>query len=641
MLCHADITNVIRRQPKESNSVLQMSTLDQSSTTKNTETCSPALENLRKIMSGLGIDAFIVPTDDPHLSEYTPAFYNRRAFISGFTGSAGTALVLKDKAYLWTDGRYFLQAEQELSSEWTLMKSGQKGTPTMEEFLTDHFKGTDSVIGIDPLVHSAEAASNLKKKLEGEGHSLKTLEGLPNPVDEVWEEGRPEAPTAPCRVHPIEYAGESIQSKVGKVRAEFKKAGANAVVFGMLDEIAYLYNIRGGDIAYCPVTLSYAVITETEASIYIDSLKITEDVQAHLSESGVTLKDYEELLADISKLAENNQKVMLDKARINYAIFNKLSQDQIVANTSPLQLPKSIKNDAEIAGMKAAHARDGAAECEFLCWLEEEVAVKKRSVSEVEVDEKLNERRAARPGFLEPSFPTIAGAGENGAIIHYRAEPETCGYLDDTKMFLLDSGAQYVDGTTDVTRTMHFGEPTAWQKECYTRVLKGNIGVDNAVFPEDTPGFMLDSFARQSLWSIGIDYAHGTGHGVGAALNVHEGPHSISPRYANKVALQPGMVVSNEPGYYESHNFGIRIENLLLVKEAGMKYDVTGKKFLCFEKLTKIPIQKSLIDTKLMSSEELDWLDDYHKDVWETVSPLVEGKTKEWLEKATSPIDRA
>eukprot|EP01018_Ginkgo_biloba_P032583 Gb_05542 [translate_table: standard] len=395
----------------------------------------------------------------------------------------------------------------------------------------------------------------------------------------------------------------------------------------------------------------------------------------HLRDSGVTVKPYETLLSEIERLAECRAKLWLDTSCINVAIvgafssacnrfYEKLankrkglkeakmkSQEEKsleiemegpveIHKSSPVALAKAIKNDAELNGMRQAHLRDAAALAEFWAWLEVKVASEKVTLTEVEVADKLLEIRAKQEGFLDTSFDTISGSGANGAVIHYRAEPETCSIVDDKKLFLLDSGGQYVDGTTDITRTVHFGEPTPRQKECFTRVLQGHIAIDQAIVPENTPGFVLDVLARSSLWKVGLDYRHGTGHGVGAALNVHEGPQSISYRYENMTHLQRGMIVSNEPGYYEDHSFGIRIENLLIVCEMETPNRFGGITYLGFEKLTFVPIQSKLLDLSLLSAGEIEWLNDYHSKVWEKVSPLVDSKTREWLWKNTRPVSK-
>lgn len=587
------------------------------------------------------LDAFIVPSDDPHLSEYVADCFARREWISGFTGSAGTAVVCGDGALLWTDGRYFLQAEQELGSDWQLMRSGQPGVPSIKEHLTKSLpKGAR--VGVDPLVHSAQFATDLRSALKSGGMELVSVEK--NPIDVMWGDDRPAFPGAQVRVHPLEYAGEDVPSKLKKLRQAMEEEGAEAIVICALDEIAYLFNIRGGDIECNPVTLSFAVVTRSGATLYVDSAKLSPQVAEHLTASGVTSAPYESALHAVQKLgeAESTVKVWVDPARTTAAFYEAVPEAKRVTTVSPIVLAKALKNDRELAGMREAHVRDGAAVAEFLHWLEGEVGGG-GEVSEVEVDERLTAFRACRKGFLDVSFPTIAGADGNGAIIHYRARSETCGTVKRDSMLLLDSGGQYLDGTTDVTRTMHFGEPTAAQKAAFTRVLQGNIGIDTAVFPEGTPGFLIDSFARRALWAAGLDFGHGTGHGVGAALNVHEGPHSISPRGANSTPLKPGMIVSNEPGYYAAGEFGIRIENLLTVKETGMRNEALGKSFLGFEKLTLIPIQKKLINVDEMTPAELDWLDAYHATVWDIISPHVDGASgaKEWLREATLPIDRS
>ncbi|KAG5190477.1 peptidase [Tribonema minus] len=602
----------------------------------------PKLNKLRELMAASGVDAFIVPSDDPHLSEYSATCFNRREFITGFKGSAGTAVITQTKALLWTDGRYFLQAEKELGPDWTLMRAGQPGTPTIQAWLAGNV-AEGGRVGVDPLVHSATFASELSAELGKAGVSLSPLSPQdPNPVDQVWGEARPPLPDGPLRVHPLKYAGESVEAKLEKVRAELARAKAAALVVCALDEVAYLLNVRGCDVAHCPVAIAYALVTRDAATLFIDAAKLPDDVRAHLTAAGVAVRAYADAVPAVAALAEGGARVWVDPARVNSAAWGAVPAAQRVTEATPLSMAKALKNEAELAGMRAAHVRDGAALSEFLCWLEGEVRGGRR-VSEVEVDEVLSTRfRAARPLFLDLSFPTIAGAGANGAVIHYRAEPGACGAVDDTVMFLLDSGAQYEDGTTDVTRTMHFGAPTAAQRRAYTLVLKGHIGIDTCVFPEGTPGCAIDAFARRALWAAGLDYAHGTGHGVGASLNVHEGPHSISPRPGNATPLKPGMIVSNEPGYYLAGEFGIRIENLLEIAPAGMRNDALARDFYAFRPLTLVPIQKALIDAALMTPEELDWLDAYHARVWEEVALHVseDGGARDWLRRATEPIQR-
>jgi Xaa-Pro aminopeptidase len=451
----------------------------------------------------------------------------------------------------------------------------------------------------------------------------------------------------------MEYAGMSVTDKVHEIREGMEQKKVTLAVFCTLDDVAYLLNLRAmGDVETCPVGIAYATVSNAEVTLYCDSKKVeSPEVKRHLSD--VAIKPYDAIVQDIQNhcACDATHKVWLDKSRANYALSSVIPEKCLVDAQNAVTPMKACKNQAEMEGMRKAHIVDGAAMANFMAWLQEEIVEKGGSVSEVEIDLKLTGYRAEQPGFLEVSFPTIAGVGSNGAIIHYRAAEGTdlMKYLDTSNPILIDSGGQYKYGTTDVTRTWHFGTPTPEFVECYTRVLKGNIGVDSMIFPENTPGFVLDVFARKSLWEGGKDYGHGTGHGVGAALNVHEGPHSISPRWANLEVLKKGMVVSNEPGYYEDGNFGIRIENLLEIayvkpeqNDSTNVEDTTDKKFLKFEKLTLIPIQKNLINVDLMTDAELDWLDSYHALIMEKVSPLLvpESSAMAWLEKSCAKIQR-
>nr|CAB3452317.1 unnamed protein product [Digitaria exilis] len=483
----------------------------------------------------VGIDAYIVPSQDAHQSEFIAECFMRRAYLTGFTGSAGTAVVTKDKAALWTDGRYFLQAEKELSHEWTLMRSGNHGVPTTSEWLNDVLP-SGCRVGIDPFLFSFDAAEELKYSISNKNHELVLVGGM-NLVDEIWGEARPKAPEKSTRVHDIKYAGIDVPSKLSFIRSQLAENGCDALVISMLDEIAWLLNMRGSDVPNSPVFYGYLIVEVSTATLFVDSNKVSEDVLEHLEKAGVKLKPYETIVSEVESI------------QFSYT-----------------------------------------------------------------------------------------GYGANGSIIHYRPTPENCSSVGRDNLFLLDSGAQYIDGTTDITRTVHFGEPSPRQKECFTRVLQGHIALDQAVFPERTPGFVLDVLARSSLWKIGLDYRHGTGHGVGAALNVHEGPQSISYRYGNLTALQKGMIVSNEPGYYEDNSFGIRIENLLLIKELNLANSFGGISYLGFEKLTFVPIQSKLIDTSILSPSEINWVNDYHEEVWEKVSPLLSGDSRDWLWKNTRPL---
>ncbi|KAL6639077.1 hypothetical protein ACP70R_022807 [Stipagrostis hirtigluma subsp. patula] len=635
------------------------------------------LRALRRLFArpDIAIDAYIVPSQDAHQSEFIAECFMRRAYLTGFTGSAGTAVVTKSKAALWTDGRYFLQAEKELSHEWTLMRSGNHGVPTTSEWLNDVLP-SGCRVGIDPLMQflfSFDAAEELKDAISNKNHELVLVKGT-NLVDVIWGHGRPKPPKEPTRVHDIKYAGVDVPSKLSFIRSQLAENGCDAVVISMLDEVAWLLNMRGSDVPHSPVFYSYLIVEVSGATLFVDSSKISGDVLEHLEKAGVNLKPYEAIVSEVERLGAKGVKLWLDSSSVNAAIVSafrsscdrymkkkgktggknvlrEASSDEptskglvvengalnVVYKVSPVTLAKSVKNEAEIEGMKNSHLRDAAALAEFWCWLEEDVC-KNVPLTEVQVAEKLLEFRQKQDGFIETSFDTISGYGANGAIIHYRPTPESCSSVRNDNLFLLDSGAQYIDGTTDITRTVHFGEPSARQKECFTRVLQGHIALDQAVFPERTPGFVLDVLARSSLWKIGLDYRHGTGHGVGAALNVHEGPQSISYRYGNLTALQKGMIVSNEPGYYEDNAFGIRIENLLLVKEVNLANSFGGISYLGFEKLTFVPIQSKLIDSSLLSPSEINWINAYHEQVWDKVSPLLSSQSRDWLWKNTRPL---
>lgn len=638
-------------------------------------------------MEECGLDVYLVPSDDPHLSEYVPAAYMRRGFLTDFHGSAGTAVVTADKAYLWTDSRYFNEASFCLdTNHWHLMKQGQPKVPTLSKFLSDlatsHYQKHDKPIklGMDAYVHSAsfaktllegfvDAAKNVvESSVNGGGDmdmdvviaEIDTLDGKENVVDSIWE-GRPALPKNPFRVQPMEYAGISVTDKVIKIRSQMKEKKATLAVFSALDDVAYLFNVRCmGDVETCPVGIAYATISHDTVTLYCDDEKVAPaSVMEHLKAANVMVQPYANIVTDIQSHLNNNSnnKVWLDNSRSNYAISRVIPKQSLIDAQNAVAPMKAVKNPAEMEGMRRAHIVDGVAMAHFMAWLEHAIVVEGRSVSEVEIDEVLTGYRAKQPGFKECSFPTIAGVGSNGAIVHYRAAngSELLKELDMTQPILIDSGGQYEYGTTDVTRTWHFGEVVGDEfREMYTRVLKGHIGLDTMIFPENTPGFVLDVFARKSLWEVGKDYGHGTGHGVGAGLNVHEGPHGISPRWTNTEVLKKGMVTSNEPGYYEDGNYGIRIENLLEIlvvtannnndeaEPQSKKQKTVGKEFLKFAHLTLIPIQKNLIKVEIMTDAELDWLDAYHEEVLEKVAPLLEDGSPPmaWLVKSCEKIER-
>lgn len=596
---------------------------------------------LRAELSKRKIDAFIIPSTDNHHSEYPAPCFARRSFISLFDGSAGTAVVTADDARLWTDGRYFLQAEKQLdASSWMLMRSGLPDTPTITEFLTS--LSPDTVVAVDPFLYSINEARVLEDALSLVGISLVPIKGE-NPVDVVWDldtAPRPAFPSGTVRRHDTRYAGRTVADKLEMLRTVMRENECSQMIFSMLDEVAWIYNIRAdGDVPQCPVALSYARVGLEDAAFYVDHAKVPEDVRHSLLEDGVKICPYENILQDVSSFARDGNRIWVDPLSTAWA-FGQAAVDNIFLKETPVPHQKAVKNDAELTGMREAHVRDGVALCRFLAWLHRHID-DVGTLTEVEAAEKLESFRAAQEGFLSTSFTTIAGSGPNSAIIHYSPIEGKCGVVSAKEVFLLDSGGQYVDGTTDVTRTMHLGKSaTSHEKKCFTRVLKGHIAIDQLTFPSGTTGFMIDAFARLPLWSAGLDYRHGTGHGVGACLNVHEGPHSISPRIgSHKAALCKGMIVSNEPGYYEDGKFGIRIENLVEVIEKNTEFNFGEKEYLGFRRLTLVPIDKSMIEMELLTTDEINWLDNYHEEVWEQLSHHVEpGDCLDWLWEQTRPL---
>jgi len=633
-------------------------------TTSETETVtksksSDVLSTLREKLEALNLDAYLIPSDDPHLSEYVAEAYARRAFISNFDGSAGTALVLRDSAYLWTDSRYFNQANSQLDFDhWVLMKDRLKDTPTITKFLTDKAKekydgSKESFkVGIDPFVHSGDFVKELSESLDGlvedveeDAEIGKVVSTESNLVDDIWGDAQPAIPATPFRVHPIEYAGQSVADKVKEVQEKMKEEKAGLCVFSALDDIAYLLNVRSKDISCNPVGISYATIhADDGVMLYCNGDKLSDpEVVKHFEEAKVQIAPYNQISEDITKFASSSKsKLWIDTKRTNYALTSLVPKKRIVDKINPIVYMKSIKNEKETEGMRHAHLVDGVAMANFISWLEEEL--QQRTVDELEIDVKLDACRAAQEGFIEPSFPTIAGVGPNGAIIHYRAhDDDIMKKLDLTQPILIDSGGQYVYGTTDVTRTWFFGSDISTEfRTMYTSVLKCNILLDTTIFPENTPGFVVDAFARRALWANKRDYGHGTGHGVGAALNVHEGPMGISPRFANMEVLKSGMILSNEPGYYKDGAYGIRIENLMEIVPLE-KDESDDKSFLKFQKLTMIPIQTDILMKEMLTVEEMDWLDAYHAEVWEKVGERLEdgSKAKIWLERMCQKMDRS
>ncbi|RAK88699.1 hypothetical protein BO79DRAFT_148364 [Aspergillus costaricaensis CBS 115574] len=581
---------------------------------------SERLARLRQLMQERKVDVYIVPSEDSHQSEYIAPCDGRREFISGFSGSAGTAIVSMTKAALSTDGRYFNQASKQLDSNWALLKRGVEGFPTWQEWTTEQAEG-GKVVGVDPALVTPAGARSLSETLKKNGSSLVGVEQ--NLVDLVWGKDRPAPPREAVRVHPAQYAGKSFQEKIGDLRKELENKKAAGIVISMLDEIAWLFNLRGTDIPYNPVFFSYALITPTTVDLYVDEDKLTPEVKAHLGQD-VVIKPYDSIFADAKALSEARKQDATGAAP-KFLLSNKASwalslslggEEQVEEVRSPIADAKAVKNDVELAGMRACHVRDGAALIEYFAWLENELINKKTTLDEVDAADKLEQIRSKHDLYAGLSFDTISSTGPNGAVIHYKPEKGSCSIIDPTAIYLCDSGAQYLDGTTDVTRTFHFGKPTELEKKAFTLVLKGLISIDTAVFPKGTSGFALDALARQFLWKEGLDYLHGTGHGIGSYLNVHEGPMGIGTRVQyTEVPIAAGNVISDEPGFYEDGKFGIRIENVIMAREVQTTHKFGEKPWLGFEHVTMAPLGRNLINASLLSEHEIKWVNDYHAEV--------------------------
>ncbi|KAK4937775.1 hypothetical protein LTR10_021653 [Elasticomyces elasticus] len=605
------------------------------------------LAQLRDLMRQHKVDVYIVPSEDSHQSEYIAPCDARREHIR----SAGTAVITLDKAALATDGRYFNQASKQLDSNWLLLKQGMEDVPTWQEWTTEQAEGGKTV-GVDPTVITASDARKLGETLKKKSQA--TLVGVSeNLVDKIWKD-RPSRPAEKVIVLDEKYAGKSYKDKLDELRKDIKKKKAAGMVISMLDEIAWLFNLRGNDIPYNPVFFSYAAVTANSTTLYVDPSKVGSEVKDYLGEL-VEIKPYDALFSDLARVAEtaanevqqngttkspHSAKLLLSN-KSSWALSLGLGgEDKVEEARSPVSDAKAIKNAAELEGMRQCHIRDGAALIEYFAWLEHELQGG-CWLDEVQAADKLEQIRSKGEHFMGLSFDTISSTGANAAVIHYKPEPGNCSVIDPKAIYLCDSGAQYLDGTTDTTRTLHFGEPTEMEVKAYTLVLKGCISLDRAVFPKGTTGFGLDAMARQHLWREGLDYRHGTGHGVGSFLNVHEGPIGIGTRTAySEVSLSIGNVLSDEPGYYEDGNFGIRIENMIMAREAKTNHKFGDKPWICFEHVTVVPMCRKLIDPALLAPEERQWLNDYHQEVWEKTSGYFKSdeRTTKWLKRETAPI---
>ncbi|KAG1887630.1 peptidase M24, structural domain-containing protein [Suillus subluteus] len=606
-------------------------------TVDTTERLAKLRELLKKPDNNVKV--FIVPSEDQHFSEYPAHSDERRAFISGFNGSAGCAIITLRDAFLFTDGRYFLQASEQLDSNWKLMKQGLPDVPTWQEFLSKHLEqGTR--IGIDPTLISAVDAESLQKSLEPRGSELVSLQQ--NPVDIVWGKDRPPCPHNSVFPLDVKYAGESFQDKLQRLREEITKKNAVASVVTLLDEVAWLFNLRGTDIDFNPVFFAYAVVTPTKAILFMNDAQVQQSIKTFLG-SDVEIRPYESFIPSLRQLTAtlgaSKDKPMLLGDKTSLAVVEAIGQENAVLIPSPVAAMKAIKNETEIEGFRKCHIRDGAALIRYFAWLEEQLK-EGVELNESQAAAKLEEFRSELDLFRGLSFTTISSTGPNAAVIHYSPDPDDCAIIRKDQIYLCDSGGQYLDGTTDVTRTLHFGTPTNEEKRAFTRVLQGHISIDTAVFPTGTSGYIIDSFARRALWQEGWDYRHGTGHGVGHFLNVHEGPHGIGTRIVyNSTPLKAGMTVSNEPGYYADGRYGIRTESVVIVREADTPNNF-GNGYLCFEHVTMCPIQTKLIDFSVLTAQEKEWLNSYHAETLEKVGPLLRNDLRalQWLERECSPV---
>ena len=585
------------------------------------------LSSLREAMIQQGVSACIIPGTDPHASEYIADYWKEREWISGFDGSAGTAVVTLTAAGLWTDSRYFLHAAEQLEGTGIeLMKQGLPETLEILPWLATQLKAGEKV-GVNPQVFSLNSYASMKNELKMNNLELLSVD-LPS---EVWTD-RPTIPLNPFYAFNVKYAGKSTVDKLALVRAELKKAYANVFVMSALDDIAWLFNIRGNDVDYNPVVISYALIENEKATLFIAPEKLTPETSSYLKNEGVTIESYEAIYDRLNQL-KPSESVLVDGSKLNQALYESIPSTCVIRNAmSPIFKLKSIKNEVEMAGIRSAMVKDGVALTRFFMWLEANLESGK--LTEISISEKLCEFRSEQENFMGESFGTIAGYAAHGAIVHYSAQPETESTLKAESILLLDSGGQYLDGTTDITRTVALGKATNQQQIDFTLVLKGHIALATAIFPMGTRGSQLDILARKALWDLGLNYGHGTGHGVGHFLNVHEGPQSIRAE-ENPIVLQAGMFMSNEPGLYRTNEYGIRIENLVHVVPA---QKTEFGQFLQFETVTLFPIDRELIDITLLNEDEEMWIDEYHAEVVRKLSPSLTDEEVIWLENKCRPI---
>ena len=589
------------------------------------------LEELREVMRREHLAAFVFPSTDPHQSEYVPDHWKGREFISGFNGSAGTAVVTLTSAALWTDSRYFLAAEEQLKgTEYQLMKQKIVGTPTIAQWLGQQLRDVSSPeVGIDGWCSSANSVKGLIADLRREGGI--TLRTNFDPLAQVWHQ-RPPVPRHKVEIYPMEYAGESTRDKLSRIRGALRSQHADGMLMAALDDIAWTLNLRGTDVHCNPVFVSYLLISSKDVTLYINKEKLMPEVSAYLQAEGVRVDDYANIVQGLRDYFEYN--ILLDPDEVNYMLYKAVTREKVEAE-SPVKRMKTVKNPTEIAGFRRAMLRDGIAMVKFLKWLDEKAKENRLSEeTEMSIDRKLTSLRAEQPLFRDISFDTIAGYATHAAIVHYEATPATDVSLQPHGLLLVDSGAQYLDGTTDITRTIALGPLTEQERKVYTLVLKGHIQIELCKFPSGSSGTQIDVLARKDMWREGLNYLHGTGHGVGTYLNVHEGPHQIRMEW-KPAPLVSGMTVTDEPGIYLAGRCGVRIENTLLV----VPYkDTEFGQFLQFEPLTLCPIDKSPVMPEMLTAEERQWLDSYHQLVFERLSPALADDETEWLRTACAPL---
>ena len=592
-------------------------------------TIQQRIEALREELRREHLGAFIFPTTDPHHSEYTADHWKGREWISGFNGSAGTAVVTLHSAALWTDSRYFIAAAQQLEgTEYQLMKMKIEGTPTMAEWLGGELSQTDChEVGIDGMTSSTNVIEELVRDLRQQGGI--TLRTNFDPLQRIWTD-RPAIPMQPIVPQPVEYTGEDTRSKLTRIRQALRRQHADGMLMAALDDIAWTLNLRGSDVHCCPVFVSFLLLTTQTATLFVHEGKLTPAARQSLQQAGVAIAPYDSVREALARYPEYN--ILADPDEVSHTLMQSIRAQQTVREPSPVPALKAVKSEAEQAGFRQAMLRDGIALVRFLRWLKP--AVQAGGQTEMSIDRKLTALRAVQPLFRGLSFDTIAAYGPHGAIVHYEATPATDAPLRPEGLLLLDSGAQYQDGTTDITRTIALGPVTEEQRRIYTLVLKGHIQLQMLCFPDGASGTQLDAIARRDLWSEGLNFLHGTGHGVGSYLNVHEGPHQIRMEY-RPAPLHAGMTITDEPGIYLEGKFGVRIENTLLIQPY---METAFGRFLRFETLTLCPIDKAPIMPELLTPAEVLWLDNYHETVYQKLSPHLDEAERQWLREATAPI---